>query len=221
MTFNSEVLTLEVDNHVATLWLDREEARNAMGSALWRGLPEAAAAVAGDPAIRALVIAAKGPHFTVGIDLKEFGGFFAGAESGASAPSTAVANATSYQMVRRMQDSVTSIAKLSVPVIAAVHGYCIGGGVDLITACDIRLCSSDASFRCERRRWRSSRTWAPCSDSPNRRCGPRRRTRLHRKDIDASRALSIGLVNSVLGPGPQSVLNAAHELAARSPPTRP
>ena len=40
MTFSSEVLTLEVDGHVATLWLDREEARNAMGSALWRALPQ-------------------------------------------------------------------------------------------------------------------------------------------------------------------------------------
>jgi enoyl-CoA hydratase/carnithine racemase len=66
-------LTLEVDGHVATLWLDREEARNAMGSALWRDLP-AAAAVASDETIRALVIAAKGPHFSVGLDLKEFGG---------------------------------------------------------------------------------------------------------------------------------------------------
>jgi enoyl-CoA hydratase/carnithine racemase len=63
--FSSEVLTLEVDGHVATLWLDREEARNAMGSALWRDLPVAAAAVASDREIRALIIAAKGPHFSV------------------------------------------------------------------------------------------------------------------------------------------------------------
>jgi enoyl-CoA hydratase len=214
MTFNSEVLTLEVDNHVATLWLDREEARNAMGSALWRGLPEAAAAVAGDPAIRALVIAAKGPHFTVGIDLKEFGGFFAGAESGASAPSTAVANATSYQMVRRMQDSVTSIAKLSVPVIAAVHGYCIGGGVDLITACDIRLCSSDAIFSVREAKVAIVADVGTLQRLPRIvGAGHVAELAFTGKDIDASRALSIGLVNSVLGPGPQSVLNAAHELA--------
>jgi enoyl-CoA hydratase len=142
--FSSEVLTLEVNGHVATLWLDRPEARNAMGSALWRDLPRAAAAVSSDRSIRVLILAAKGPHFTVGLDLKEFGGAFAG--EGPSAPSKAAASAASYQAVRSMQDSVTAIAELAVPVIAVVHGYCIGGGIDLISACDIRLCANDARF---------------------------------------------------------------------------
>jgi len=80
--FSSDVLTFEVDGHVATLWLDREEARNAMGSALWRDLPLAAAALANERDVRVLIIAAKGPHFSVGLDLKEFGGgFVAGASS--------------------------------------------------------------------------------------------------------------------------------------------
>ena len=117
-----------------------------MGSALWRGLPEAAAAGVERPSIRVLVIAAKGPHFTVGLDLKEFGGSFAGAESGASAPS----RQSRMPRVTRWCDACKTRSlrsrTLRVPVIAAVHGYCIGGGVDLITACDIRLCSSDAVF---------------------------------------------------------------------------
>jgi enoyl-CoA hydratase len=214
MPFNSEVLTLQVRDHVATLWLDREEARNAMGSALWRGLPEAAAQVSSDPSIRVLVIAAKGPHFTVGLDLKEFGGGFAEGVTGTSAPSKAVANATGYQMVRRMQDSVTSIAKLAVPVIAAVHGYCIGGGVDLISACDIRLCSSDAVFSV-----REAKV-AIVADLGTLQRLPRIVSAGHvaelaftGKDVDAARALAIGLVNSVHDAGPDDVLRAAYELA--------
>ena len=222
MTFSSEVLTLEVDGHVATLWLDREEARNAMGSALWRALPQAAAQVASDPAIRVLVLAAKGPHFTVGLDLKEFGGGFAEGVTSTTSSSKALANATGYQMVRRMQDSVTSIAKLSVPVIAAVHGYCIGGGVDLISACDIRLCSSDTVFSV-----REAKV-AIVADLGTLQRLPRIVSAGHvaelaftGKDIDAARALAIGLVNSVHEAGSEGVMRAAydlaHEIAANSP----
>jgi enoyl-CoA hydratase len=214
MTFSSKVLTLEVQGHVATLWLDREEARNAMGSDLWRGLPEAAAEVSRDPAIRVLVIAAKGPHFTVGLDLKEFGGGFAEGIAGSGSPSRAVANATSYQMVRRMQDSVTSIAELSIPVIAAIHGYCIGGGVDLISACDIRLCSSDAVFSV-----REAKV-AIVADLGTLQRLPRIVSAGHvaelaftGKDIGSARALDIGLVNSVHGSSQQDVLSAAYDLA--------
>ena len=78
MTFTSDVLTLSVDGAIATLWLDRVEARNAMGRDLWRDLPLAAQAVADNSEIRVLIIAAKGPHFTVGLDLKQMGGTLVG-----------------------------------------------------------------------------------------------------------------------------------------------
>ncbi len=73
-SFTSEVFTLEVDGHVATLWLDRPEKRNAMGPAFWDDLPEAMAAIGGDPSVRAVVIAARGPHFSVGLDLVSMAG---------------------------------------------------------------------------------------------------------------------------------------------------
>jgi enoyl-CoA hydratase len=222
MAFNSEVLTLEVHDHVATLWLDREEARNAMGSALWRGLPEAASHVASDPTIRVLVIAAKGPHFTVGLDLKEFGGGFAERTTGSGASSKAAVNATSHQMIRQMQDSVTSIAKLSIPVIAAIHGYCIGGGVDLISACDIRLCSGDAVFSVREAKVAIVADLGTLQRLPHIvGSGHVAELAFTGKDIDADRALAIGLVNSVYEPGPEDVLRAAYvladEIAANSP----
>ena len=76
--FESPVLSIEQDEGVATVWLDRAEARNAMGPDLWRDLPRAMAAVSADTAVRAVVIAAKGPHFSVGLDLKAMGSVLAG-----------------------------------------------------------------------------------------------------------------------------------------------
>lgn len=220
MEFSSEVLTLEVNGHVATLWLDRPEARNAMGSALWRDLPRAAAAVSSDRSVRVLILAAKGPHFTVGLDLKEFGGAFAG--EGPSAPSKAAASAASYQAVRSMQGSVTAIAELAVPVIAAVHGYCIGGGIDLISACDIRLCANDARFSVRETKVAIVADLGTLQRLPRIvSAGHVAELALTGKDFDASRAAAIGLVNWVHGESGdevmQSAIELAHEIAANSP----
>jgi enoyl-CoA hydratase len=208
--FSSEVLTLEVDAHVATLWLDRVEARNAMGSALWRDLPRAAEAVSANHDIRVLIIAAKGPHFSVGLDLKEFGGGF-GAE--ASSSSKAASSAQSYKAVRAMQASVTSIAELAVPVIAAVHGYCIGGGVDLVSACDIRLCASDAKFSVRETKVAIVADLGSLQRLPKIiNAGHLAELAYTGKDIDAQRALAIGLVSEVFADS-DAVYDGARALA--------
>jgi enoyl-CoA hydratase len=216
--FSSEVLTLEIDAHVATLWLDREEARNAMGSALWRDLPLAAAAVSANKDVRVLIIAAKGPHFSVGLDLKEFGGGFA---AGASSSSKAATNAHAFQAVRTMQASVTSIANLEVPVIAAVHGYCIGGGVDLVSACDIRLCDSLAKFSVRETKVAIVADLGSLQRLPKIiSAGHLAEMAFTGKDIDAPRALAIGLVNAVYGNSDEVLAGAkalALEIAQNSP----
>jgi len=219
MEFSSDVLTLDVNDHVATLWLDRPEARNALGSAFWRDLPLAAAALASDPSVRVVVVAAKGPHFSVGLDLKEYGGgFLAGGGEG----SKATANARTYQAVRTMQHSVTSLAALDVPVIAAVHGYCIGGGVDLITACDIRLASGDAIFSVRETKVAIVADLGTLERLPRIvSAGHVAELAFTGKDIDAVRAEAIGLVNSLHGTSAEEVLAAAtqlaEEIAANSP----
>jgi enoyl-CoA hydratase len=211
VAFSSDVLTLEVEGHVATLWLDREEARNALGSALWRDLPLAAAAISSDSSIRVVVLAAKGPHFSVGLDLKEFGGGFA--EPG-SAKSKAASSAVAYKAVRELQDSVSSIANLSVPVIAAIHGYCIGGGIDLVSACDIRLCAADATFSIRETKVAIVADLGTLQRLPKIvSAGHVAELAYTGKDFDANRALAIGLVNSVHGTSAADVLVAAHEVA--------
>lgn len=146
----SAVISIEVDGHIATVWLDRAEKRNAFAPAFWDDLPPIMESLGDDPSIRVIIIAARGSAFTVGIDLKAFGpSLMAGGGVGGSEdqPTSDVANRRDlYQSVKKLQRTFTSIADCPKPVIAAVHGYCIGAGVALITACDIRFASQDAVF---------------------------------------------------------------------------
>ena len=83
--FESPVLRIEAgEEGVATLWLDRPEARNAMGVELWRDLPRAMAVLSGNNEVRAVVVAAEGPHFSVGLDLKAMGAMLTGGGSNGS-----------------------------------------------------------------------------------------------------------------------------------------
>ena len=146
MSFTSTVLELDIADHVATLWLSRAEARNAMGSDLWRDLPLAAAAIAANREVRCVIIAARGPHFTVGLDLKEMGAMFMTGGNSSGGDSKAVTTRKLFDRIQEIQQAITCFEELDVPVIAAIHGYCIGGGIDLVTAADFRLASSDAIF---------------------------------------------------------------------------
>src|SRR5438132_1447337 len=119
-----------------------------------------------------------------------------------------------YRNVRLMQASITSVADCPKPVISAVHGYCIGGGIDLITACDIRLAAADAVFSVRETRI------AIVADVGTLQRLPRIIPSGHvaelaftGKDIGAERARQIGLVNDVL-PDADAVIKAARELAA-------
>jgi enoyl-CoA hydratase len=214
VTFESEVLELRVEGPIATLWLDRPEKRNALGRALWHDLPLATQAVAEDPAVRVLVLAARGPHFTVGLDLKEMGGASLGGAGESRPNSPARTNLATYRQIRRMQDAVTALERLAVPVIAAVHGYCIGGGVDLVCAADIRLASADAVFSVREAKVAIVADLGTLQRLP-RIVGAGHVAELaySAKDIDAARAAQIGLINHVHAGSAEQVLAAAYELA--------
>ncbi len=222
---DDSVVTIERQGHVATLWLDRPEARNAMGPAFWEQLPSAMNELSADDQVRAVVVAARGPHFSVGLDLKAVGEMIptpGRADGGdGSGPSMAARANAARAGILRMQRSVTSVADCPKPVIAAVHGYCLGGGVDVISACDIRLASADAVFSVRETRI------AIVADLGSLQRLPGIIGRGHvaelaytGKDIDAERARAIGLVNDVL-PDAASVQAAARamaaEIAANSP----
>jgi len=212
MAPTSEVLTLERDGHVATLWLDSPERRNAMGPALWADLPQMMDQMSDDDDVRAVVIAAKGPAFTVGLDLKTMGNAVAGDSGGGT--SEAARRKAALRGIKRLQRSINAVADCPKPVVAAVHGWCIGGGIDLICACDIRLASADAVFSVRETKI------AIVADLGTLQRLPGIVTKGHvaelaytGKDINADRAAEIGLVNQVL-PDADACHKAAQELAA-------
>ncbi len=142
----SAVFSVEIADHVATVWLDRPDKLNAFGLDAWDDLPRIMDALSEDRDVRVVVIAARGKAFTVGIDLMAFGpALMAGGVDPATAPTSDVGKRiATFEAIKRMQRTFSSIAECGKPVIAAVHGYCLGAGIDLITACDIRLATSDA-----------------------------------------------------------------------------
>ena len=217
-SFTSPVLSIELDGHVATLTLDRAEARNAMGRSFWDDLPKAMEALDADPEVRVVVINAAGPHFSVGLDLKEMTGEVAGGGGGGG--SSASRALSTRRTVRRLQDSISSVEACRKPVVAAIHGLCIGGGVDLITACDIRVASSDAVFSVREAKM------AMVADVGSLQRLPAIIGKGHLlelaytgKDISAQRAAEIHLVNHVVAEGEatKAAKDLAAEIAANSP----
>lgn len=129
--------------HVLHVQLNRPEKRNAMNRAFWRELVECFQKISKDSNCRAVVISGAGKMFTAGIDLVDMASEFL-QPSGDDA-----ARIAWYlrDLISQYQKTFTVIEKCPKPVIAAVHGGCVGGGVDLISACDIRYCAQDAFFQ--------------------------------------------------------------------------
>lgn len=129
--------------HVLHVQINRPEKRNAMNRAFWREMAECFEKIAKDPDCRAVVVSGAGRMFTSGIDLMDM------ASDLLQPPGDDAARISWYlrDLISRYQKTFTVIEKCPKPVIAAIHGGCIGGGVDLVSACDIRYCAQDAFFQ--------------------------------------------------------------------------
>ena len=138
MTFDN--LEIERRDHVGTLWLSRPDKLNALSTDMWTDIPDAMKELDHDDQVRVIIVAGRGSSFSVGIDLELL------ASIRPDGPSPAAGNKEIFDLIGRMQGTVNSFAETAKPVIAAFHGYCLGAGINLISACDIRLASSDAVF---------------------------------------------------------------------------
>ena len=210
-TMPYDAFEIERAGGVSTLWLANPARRNAMGPAFWDELPRATAELAADAGTRVIVLAARGEHFTVGLDLQAMGGTIAGGE----ATSGAAQRMRTLQEIARLQRSITAIADCPKPVVAAIHGWCIGGGIDLITACDLRVASACARFSVRETRIAIVADVGTLQRLPGivgR--GIAAELCLTGDDFDAERARAIGLVNAV-HPDAAAAQRAAHELAGR------
>jgi enoyl-CoA hydratase len=220
MTFDN--LTIERDGAVAVLWLDRPEKLNALHRALWHSIPAAVAHLDADPEVRAIVLAGRGKAFCAGIDLVDHAPFMAGGGSLSGRGDSAVGKRRAlYDDIRRYQQTASCFASTNKPVIAAVHGACIGGGMDLITACDVRLASADATFSVRETKIAMVADVGTLQRLPRViGDGPARELIFTGCDIGAARAREIGLVNDVL-PDHEALFararQMAQDIAANSP----
>ncbi|MGZ4521305.1 MAG: crotonase/enoyl-CoA hydratase family protein [Mycobacteriaceae bacterium] len=204
---------------VAQVTLIGPSKNNAMGPDFWRELPLVFGGIDADPGVRAVVVTGSGRNFSYGLDLAAMSGTFSPLTDGANnlaAPRTVL-----HDDIKQMQKALNAVADCRKPVVAAVQGRCIGGGVDLIAACDVRYASADASFSIREVKvaivadmGSLQRLPAIIGD------GHLRELALTGRDIDAARAERIGLVNDVL-PDAEGALAAAHATAqeiAGNPP---
>jgi enoyl-CoA hydratase len=129
---------VEADEHVAWLTLDRSEKRNTMGTAFFKELSEHLDKFDRNTNIRVVVIKAEGKSFTAGTDLTEAGSLLSG--------QAADQREGTRKAILELQKGFNKIEQCRKPVIAAIHSHCIGGGIDLISACDIRIAAKDAIF---------------------------------------------------------------------------
>ncbi len=132
--------TLETADKVAHLRLNRPEKLNALDGVFWQELDAILAQLQRDAPARALVVSSTGKHFSAGMDLAVF-------EQGEALPEgNAAARTALHEQILQLQHSFTRLEALRMPVIAAVQGACVGGALDMVTACDIRYAAQDAFF---------------------------------------------------------------------------
>ncbi|MFK7842921.1 MAG: crotonase/enoyl-CoA hydratase family protein [Sphingorhabdus sp.] len=129
---------------VAHLSLNRPDKANCMEPAFWSELPVILDSLEQDPTVRVLLLSGEGKHFSAGMDMSSFSFIFGLTES-----ETARASFAMRKAVLELQDILSGLERARFPVIAAVHGACVGGALDMISACDLRLAAADTKFSIE------------------------------------------------------------------------
>lgn len=136
---------VDISDHIANLVLSRPDELNTMSRDFWVELGDVLEEINKNSEVRVVVMSSTGKHFCAGMDLSAFSN---GVDNipDEKKPDHARIGEAVYRVAKELQGYITSLEKIRVPVIAAIHGGCIGGAVDLVTACDIRLASKDAFF---------------------------------------------------------------------------
>ena len=207
---------VDIADGVAHVRLSRGDELNTMVPEFWRELPEIVTGISDDASARVVVISSTGKHFSAGMDLSVFTSdhFTEGAKPGRR-------HARLRSNAKVLQWSFTALEKARLPVLAAVQGGCIGGAVDLVTACDLRYASAEAFFCVQ-----EINIGMTADVGTLQRLGTvvpegfAREMAYTGRRVPAARAYEVGLVQQVYA-DPQAllagVLDTAREIAAKSP----
>ncbi|MEZ5994901.1 MAG: crotonase/enoyl-CoA hydratase family protein [Hyphomonadaceae bacterium] len=215
---NSSCFSVTIDNAVAHIVLNRPEALNAMSRPFWNELPEIVRGIDEAAKARVIVISSTGKHFTAGMDVS----VFTDGEGVAASGGDAYARAEAFRrFVLTLQGSFNCLDDARMPVIAAIQGGCIGAGVDMTSACDIRYCTQDAFFQIAEINIGMTADVGTfprlCKLIPE---GWVRELAYGGRRLPAAKAREIGLVNDVFATHEEMmahVMELAREIAEKSP----
>ncbi len=141
---NYACFDVDVQSSIAHIRLCRPDKRNSMIPSFWTELPTIVKQLDSNGDVRVIVLSSTGPHFSSGMDLSVFSN---GLDSDVVAHQTSTQRAAQfYEIVQRLQHTFTCLEQVRVPVLVAIQGGCIGAGVDLVTAADMRYATRDAYF---------------------------------------------------------------------------
>ncbi len=208
----SERVLIDIDNHVATVILNRADKRNAVDFDMFEGILAAAAELEANPSVRAVVLSGDGPDFCAGIDISMFGGEgIAGNTADLMKPRTG-SGANFFQAV------AVCWRDLPVPVIAALHGSVFGAGFQIAMGADLRYAASDMKMSIMEIRWGLIPDMAITATMPGVVAEDRvRELAFTGRRVKAKEASRVGLVTSVVDDPLASATAVAHEIAGKSP----
>lgn len=203
-------LSLSLTDGVMTVTLLGPGKGNAMGPEFWDELPVAMDEITAMPEVRCVVFRGSGDHFSYGLDVARM---LPRIGSMASGNPLAAERRKLMSQIRFMQSGFVKMHESPKPIIAAIHGWCIGGGVNMIAGADIRLCSAEAQFSLREAKLAITPDIGALQFLPHIiGQGYTRELALTAKDFDATFAEKIGLVNHVYDT-PEALFSAAEQMA--------
>jgi enoyl-CoA hydratase len=214
----SKPFDVEINNSIAHIRFNRPEKRNSMNEDFWKMFPKEVEELDDSGEIRALIVSSTGPHFSAGIDLSMFKDDIVESET-----DNEIGRSRGYflQQLKFLQNAVSCLEAARFPVVTAVQGGCIGGGIDLITAADIRICTKDAFFLIEEINVGLAADIGTIQRLPKIiPAGIAREWTMLGEKVSADRAKEVGLVSSLHDSHEEMMKNAfeiAEKLASKTP----
>lgn len=208
---------VSIEGHVGHIQFSRPEKLNSMNMDFWLELPKAAQALEAQEDVRVIVISSTGKHFSAGMDLSVF-------QSPNTIPMTGDPGRVGEnirRVVLQLQETLTSLEQVRVPVLTAIHGGCIGGALDLSCCADSRYCTEDAYFTIKETELGMTADMGTLQRLPKLMPeGVVRELAYTGRKFDAAEAHRLGFVNAVF-PDQESMLDAvmtiAQKIASNSP----
>ncbi len=208
-----------IKNNVAHIVLNRPEEMNTMSRPFWNEIKELVGDISDNAKARCIVFSSTGKHFSAGMDLSVFDGSGLGDTTSLNDPETVME--ADRLFVRYVQSIFDRIDRTRMPVLVAIQGGCIGGAVDMISACDVRYATADAFFCIQEINLGMTADAGTfprlCKLIPE---GWVRELAYTGRRLPAQRAKEIGLINEVFDDHEsliKYVINTAEEIASKAP----